>query len=120
LLCDIIVKGAHYEVTVQALRELLFQNEIYQQRQQRPMSETANFLLLDCDVHSYADAVALMKRNDPKLKEALGKALQPTLSNLGWQIVDVNVVAQETWQVTLQDQDGPARGDESLLQVLMF
>ena len=120
MLCDIIVKGAHYEVTVAALRELLFENEIYQQRQQRPMSETANFLLLNCEVHSYADAVAFVQRNDLKLKEALGKALHPTLSNLGWQIVDVHVVAQQTWQVTLQDQDGPARRDEGLLQVGMF
>lgn len=117
MICDIIVRAAQFEVTVVATRELLFHNEIYQSGQQQTLHEQANFLLLDCDVHSFKDAAEWVTMNTMRLQSEVGNTMRPTLNDMGWQITWVNARNESQWQIVLQDQNGAARQDGSLIQV---
>ncbi len=117
MICDISVKAAQFVVAVQSTRELLFQNEIYQPGHQRELHEQANFLLLDCEVHSHHEAVDWVRLNTMRLQAQLADAMRPTLTDMGWQILWVNAVNQHAWEVYLDNVNGAARGDESLIQV---
>lgn len=117
MICDIIVREAQFEVTVVATRELLFHNEIYQTGQQRTLHEQANFLLLDCDVHSFKDAAEWVAMNTMRLQAKVGDTMRPTLNDMGWQITWVNARNENAWEIVLQDGNGPARQDGSLIQV---
>ena len=117
MICDIIVRAAQFDVVVVATRELLFHNEIYQSGQQQTLNEQANFLLLDCDVHSFKDAAAWVTMNTMRLQAEVGNVMRPTLNDMGWQITWVTARNENQWQVVLQDGNGPARGDGSLIQV---
>ena len=117
MICDIIVRAAQFDVTVVATRELLFQNEIYGAGQQQTLHEQANFVLLDCDVHSFKDAAEWVTMNTMRLQAKVGDTMRSTLNDMGWQITWVNARNENQWQIVLQDQNGPARQDKGLIQV---
>ncbi len=117
MICDIIVRAAQFDVLVVATRELLFQNEIYQPGQQQTLNEHANFLLLDCDVHSYKDAAEWVTMNTMRLQAKVGDLMRSTLNDMGWQISWVNARSEGQWQIVLQEPNGGARQDQSLIQV---
>lgn len=117
LICDIIVRAAQFEVIVVATRELLFHNEIFQPGQQFTLNEQANFLLLDCDVHSFQAATEWVMVNTQRLQAKVGDMMRPTLSDMGWQTNWVNARSEDSWEIYLQARDGTARGDASLIQL---
>lgn len=117
MICDIIVRAAQFDVTVVATRELLFLNEIYQSGQQQVLHEQANFLLLGCDAHSFQDAAEWVTMNTMRLQAKVGDVMRSTLNDMGWQITWVNARSEAQWQVTLQEQNGPARQDQGLIQL---
>ena len=79
MICDIIVRAAQFEVIVVATRELLFHNEIFQPGQQFTLNEQANFLLLDCDVHSEQDATEWVMMNTQRLQAKVADMRRPPL-----------------------------------------
>ena len=117
MICDILLKAAHFQVAVQATRELLFENQIYQPGHQSQLDEQANFLLLDCDLHSHDDAVEWVRLNITRLQAIVADTMRPVLTPMGWQILWVQAVDPAIWDVTLQEANGPARQDKSLIQV---
>ena len=117
MICDIIVRAAHFQVAVQATRELLFENEIYQPGQNRQLDETANFLLLDCDLHSFEAAREWVRLNITRLQSQVADTMRPVLNPMGWQAVSVQALDPAAWIVELQEANGPARGDQSLIQI---
>ena len=117
MICDIIVRAAQFDVTVVATRELLFHNEIYQVGQQQTLHEQANFLLLDCDVHSFKDAAGWVAMTTQRLQARVGDVMRSTLNDMGWEITWVNARNEDQWQIVLQDRNGPARQDQSLIQI---
>lgn len=117
MICDIAVRAAHFQVAVQATRELLFENEIYQPGTGRHLDETANFLLLDCDLHSHDAAVAWVGLNVARLQAQVADTMRPVLTPMGWQIVWVQALDPAAWVVELAEANGPARQDQSLIQV---
>ena len=117
MICDITVRAAQFDVLVVATRELLFLNEIYQPGQQQTLHEQANFLLLDCDVHSFKDAAEWVTMNTMRLQAKVGDVMRPTLNDMGWQITWVNARSEDRWQYFLQEPNGGARQDQSLIQV---
>lgn len=117
MICDIIVRAAQFEVIVVATRELLFHNEIFQPGQQFTLNEQANFLLLDCDVHSLKEATEWVLMNTQRLQAKVGDAMRPTLDEMGWAMNWVNARSESEWGYYLQEKDGGARDDESLIQV---
>ncbi len=117
MLCDIIVRSAQFEVVVVATRELLFANEIFQPGQQFTLNEQANFLLLDCDVHSFAEATNWVMRDLQRLGAKVGDTMRPTLSGMGWQTNWVHARNETQWEIYLQERNGDARSDTSLIQL---
>ena len=117
MICDIIVRAAQFEVIVVATRELLFHNEIFQPGQQFTLNEQANFLLLDCDVHSLKEATEWVLMSTQRLQAKVGDLLQPTLNDLGWQANWVNARSENEWQILLQERNGTARSDASLIHL---
>ncbi len=117
MICDIIVRAALFEVVVVATRELLFHNEIFQPGQQFTLNEQANFLLLDCDVHSFKEAAEWVAMNTQRLQGKVGDLMRPTLNDMGWQTNWVNARSEEQWEIYLQEKDGTARQDGSLIQM---
>lgn len=117
MICDITVRGAQFDVVVVATRELLFHNEIYQPGQQQTLHEQANFLLQDCNVHSFRDATewAAMKRE--RLAAEVANAMRATLNTMGWEIASVAARNEGQWQILLNEQNGAARQDQGLIQV---
>ena len=117
MICDIIVRAAQFEVIVVATRELLFHNEIFQPGQQFTLNEQANFLLLDCDVHSLKEATEWVMMNTQRLQAKVADMMRPTLSEMGWQTNWVNARSEDGWAIYLQERNGTARGDVSLIQL---
>ena len=117
MICDIIVRGAPFEVGVQATRELLFDNEIYPLGHQQRLEERANFLLQDCDVHSHEGAVEWVRMNAMRLQSQVADTMRPVLTPMGWQILWVNPGPGGGVGVFLEEANGPGRGDQSLIQV---
>ncbi len=118
MICDIAVRAAHFQVAVQATKELLFENQIYQPGQDRQLDERANFLLQDCELHSYEQGVEWVRQlNVARLQSVVADAMRPVLTPMGWQIAWVQAVEPESWQIGLEPADGDARKDESLIQV---
>lgn len=117
MICDIAVRAGHFRVAVQATKELLFENQIYQPGQQRQMEEWANFLLQDCELHSYEKGVEWVRLNVSRLQSAVADAMRPVLTPMGWQILWVQAVDLENWQIGLEPAAGEARKDGSLIQV---
>lgn len=111
------MRAAQFEVTVVAARELLFHNEIFQPGQQFTLNEQANFLLQDCDVRSFKSAQEWVMMNTQRLQAEVGNAMRPTLDDMGWQINWVNARNEGEWQIYLQEKDGGARQDGSLIQL---
>ena len=117
MICDIALRAAHFQVAVQATRELLFENQIYQPGHQRQLDEQANFLMQDCDLHSFDDAIAWIRLNTTRLQAIVADTMRPVLTPMGWQILWVEAVNPTAAEVTLQEANGPARQDQSLIQV---
>ena len=117
MICDIILRAAHFHVAVQAPRELLFEDEIYQPGHQRQLDEAANFLLLDCDLHSREAAVEWVRLNVARLQSQVADTMRPTLTPMGWQILWVQALEPAAWSVSLQEANGPARQDASIIQI---
>ncbi len=117
MICDIIVRAAQFEVIVVATRELLFHNEIFQPGQQFTLNEQANFLLLDCEVHSFKEATEWVMLNTQRLQAKVADMMRPTLNDMGWQTNWVNARGQDEWGIYLQEGNGTAREDASLIQL---
>lgn len=117
MICDIIVRAAQFEVIVVATRELLFHNEIFQPGQQFTLNEQANFLLLDCDVHSFKEATEAVMIDTQRLQAKVADLMRPTLNEMGWQIQWANARNESHWEVYLQEREGTARQDASLIQM---
>ena len=117
MICDIIVRAAQFDVAVVATRELLFQNEIYQPGQSQTLQQQANFLLLDCDVHSFKDAAEWVTMNTMRLQAKVADVMRSTLNDMGWQTTWVNARSENQWQIELQDANSPSRQDQGLIQV---
>ena len=117
MICDIIVRAAQFEVAVAATRELLFHNEIFQPGQQFTLNEQANFLLLDCDVRSFKEATELVLVNTQRLQAKVADLMRPTLQDMGWQIQWANARNEAAWAFYLQERNGAARQDGSLIQL---
>lgn len=117
MICDIIVRAALFEVVVVATRELLFHNEIFQPGQQFTLNEQANFVLLDCDVHSFKAATEWVAVNTQRLQAKVSDLMRPTLSDMGWAIQWVNARSEDQWQFYLQEPNGGGRADDSLIQL---
>ena len=117
MICDIAVRAAHFQVAVQATKELLFDNQIYQPGQGRQLDEWANFLMQDCDLHSYEQGVEWVRLNVARLQSTVADAMRPTLTPMGWQTLWVQAVDPGAWQVSLEPANGPLRQDAGLIQV---
>ena len=117
VICDIAVRAAHFQVAVQATKELLFENEIYQPGQQRQLDQHANFLMQDCEIHSYEQGVEWVRLNVARLQSVVADAMRPVLTPMGWQTLWVQAVDPGTWQIGLEPANGDPRKDESLVQV---
>lgn len=117
MICDIIVRAAQFDVTVVASRELLFHNEIYQAGQQLTLNEQANFLMQDCNVQSLQDAADWVMGNTQRLQAKVGDTMRSTLNDMGWQISWVHARNESQWPIELQNANGPARGDQGLIQI---
>ena len=100
-----------------ATRELLFHNEIFQPGGQFTLNEQANFLLLDCDVHSFKQATETVMVNTQRLQAKVADLMRSTLNDMGWQVQWVNARSEDQWQFYLQEPNGGARGDASLIQL---
>ena len=117
MICDIAVRAAHFQVAVQATKELLFENQIYQPAQQRQLDQYANFLMQDCEIHSYEQGVEWVRLNISRLQSVLADAMRPVLTPMGWQILWVQAMGMESWQIALEPANGDPRKDESFVQV---
>ena len=117
MICDIILRAAHFHVAVQATREILLDDQIFQPGYQRELDQQANFLMLDCDLHSRNDAVEWVRLNLARLQSQVADTMRPTLTPMGWQILWVQALEPAAWPLNLQEANGPARQDESLIKV---
>ena len=111
------MRAAQFEVTVVATRELLFHNEIFQPGQQFTLNEQANFLLLDCDVRSFKEATELVLMNTQRLQAKVGDLMRSTLEKMGWGIQWTHARNEAEWAFYLQERNGTARQDGSLIQL---
>ena len=117
MICDIAVRAGHFQVAVQATKELLFENQIYQPGHQHQLDEWANFLLQDCEIHSYEGGVDWVRLNLARLQSVVADTMRPVLEPMGWQILWVQAIAREVWQIGLEPANGQPRQDGSLIQV---